>query len=121
LEAAVTTKSPPQKQSEPRRYGQRAGSQHIDRRAGRLLAEPISEGPDDELLTTKQMSEWWGYSEQWFEIARHKNKGPRFVVMGDGRGIRYRRGTARAYLRKREHQGTAEYRTAKSKSKAEST
>ena len=39
-----------------RQYGQRPGTMHIDRRAKRLLADPVSEGPDDELLTTKQVA-----------------------------------------------------------------
>jgi hypothetical protein len=62
----MTNKSKPA----PKRRGPRPGSLHIDRRAQRLLDDPVSDGPDDELLTTKQASEWTTYSKQWFEKAR---------------------------------------------------
>jgi predicted DNA-binding transcriptional regulator AlpA len=91
-----------------KRRGQVVGSLHIDRRASRLLSDPASDGPDDELLTTEQVSEWIGYSTQWLEIARHRGTGPRFVRMGPKR-IMYRRGDVRAWLKKRSHQSTAEY------------
>jgi predicted DNA-binding transcriptional regulator AlpA len=91
-----------------RKRGQTPGSHHIDRRAGAVLADPISDGPDDELLTTKQVSEWLGYSKQWLEIARTRGTGPRFHRMGPKR-IVYRRGDVRAWLRRRSHQRTSEY------------
>jgi predicted DNA-binding transcriptional regulator AlpA len=94
--------------SSPKRRGQRPGSYHIDRRAERILNDPVSDGPDDQLLTTKQVSEWLGYSRQWLEIARTRGMGPRFERMGPKR-IMYRRGSVRAWLRKREHQSTTEY------------
>jgi predicted DNA-binding transcriptional regulator AlpA len=91
-----------------KRRGQRRGSMHIDRRAARLLEDPVSEGSDDEILDTRQLAEWLGVSVQWAEIARLKGTGPRFVSISPRR-IGYRRGDVRAWLRKRSHQCTAEY------------
>jgi hypothetical protein len=82
---------------------------HIDRRARSILDSHVSEGPDDELLTTVQVAEWFGCSTQWLEIARHKSTGPRFEKMSN-QMIKYRRESVRKWLRQREHQGTAEYR-----------
>jgi hypothetical protein len=85
--------------------GQQPGSMHIDKRARQILESHISEGPDDELLTTEQMANWFGCSVQWMEAARHKSTGPKYVVLSN-RQIRYRREAGRAFLRKRERQGT---------------
>lgn len=104
----MTTK--PKKQKQPdRQYGQYPGTMHIDKRAARLLSDHVSEGPDDELLSTKQVAEWLGLSTQWLEIARGKPTGPRFETIAP-RLIRYRRGAVRDWLKKREHASTAEYR-----------
>ena len=70
----------------------------------------MSDGNADELLTTKQVSEWLGYSTQWLEIARTRGTGPRFMRMGPKK-IMYRRSAVRAWLKKREHQCTTEYTT----------
>jgi hypothetical protein len=35
--------------------GNRPGGHYIDKRAGRLLAEHVSEGPDDQMLTTEEV------------------------------------------------------------------
>lgn len=102
----TTTKS---KKQPDRQYGQRTGTMHIDKRAARLLSDHVSEGPDDETLSTKQVAEWLGYSTQWLEIARGKHRGPPFVKLSE-RHVGYRRGAVRAWLRKREHASTAEYR-----------
>jgi predicted DNA-binding transcriptional regulator AlpA len=97
------------KEKPPRRYGQATGSRHIDKRAKRILAETASEGPDDELLTTKQVSLWLTYSTQWLEIARVNGNGPKFERMGPKK-VAYRRGDVRAWLRERQHQSTSEYK-----------
>jgi hypothetical protein len=81
---------------------------HIDKRAERLLSEHVSEGPDDETLTTRQVSDWLGVSEQWLEIARGRGTGPRFVQYAN-RIVKYCRQDVRAWLRKRVHQRTSEY------------
>jgi hypothetical protein len=100
---------------------------HIDRRAERLLAEHVSEGPDDELLTVEQMADWYGCSTQWFEIARTRGTGPKFVTLSN-RQVRYRREAGRDFLRKREKMRTTGSRreqmtaiAAKARSKAEAT
>jgi hypothetical protein len=82
---------------------------HIDRRAGRLLAEHVSEGPDDELLTTEQVAEWFGCSVQFLEICRGRGTGPGFQRMSP-RKIMYRREAVRKWLRQRERRSTSQYR-----------
>jgi hypothetical protein len=96
------------KQPKQRKLGQIVGSHHIDKRAARILADPISDGPADQLLSTKDVSDWIEYSTQWLEIARNKGTGPRFLRMGPKK-IMYRRGSVRAWLKQREHQCTKEY------------
>jgi hypothetical protein len=81
---------------------------HIDRRASRLLGDPISNGDDDELLTTRQMADWFQCSEEFLEIKRHKGgDGPPFVHVAPNM-VRYPRGGARQWLRKREQYSTAQ-------------
>jgi predicted DNA-binding transcriptional regulator AlpA len=80
-------------------------SHHIDRRADRV---DVAGGNDDDLLTTGQISEWFGLSHQWFELGRVRGYGPKFVRTGPST-IRYRRGDARQWLKQRTHQSTAEY------------
>lgn len=91
------------------RLGPTPGSHHLDRRADKIAAEGA--GDLDDLLDTKAMSAWFGYSEQWFEIGRSKGYGPPFIRVGPQR-IRYRRSDALAYLAERTHASTAEYATA---------
>ena len=80
---------------------------HIDRRAERLLGEHISDGPDDESLTTQDVADWLGVSTQFLEIARHRGTGPECVWLSP-RQVRYRRGKVRAWLKKRSSFSTAE-------------
>ena len=91
--------------------GQQPGSMHIDRRARQILDSHVSEGPDDELLNTKQVSnEWLGCSEQKLEIARSKGPGfgPKYVVLSN-RQIMYRRKDVRDWLEQRARLWTGEY------------
>src|SRR5690348_14154410 len=67
-------------------------SLHLDRRAAELAAQ---QGDDDELLTTKQQANWFGTSEQWLTIGRHKGYGPPFLKIGNM--VRYQRGTSREW------------------------
>jgi predicted DNA-binding transcriptional regulator AlpA len=92
-----------------KKTGQRPGTMHIDKRAARLLADHVSEGADDELLSTRQVADWLQVSEAWLEIARHRCTGPRYERIAP-RIVKYRRGAIREFLRLREHSGTAEYR-----------
>ena len=93
----------------PHKPGTKPGTMHIDKRAGRLLNDPISEGPDDELLSTEQVADWFGCSTQFLEILRGRDTGPPFVRMSP-KIIKYRRGSARNWLRRREQLSTAQYR-----------
>jgi hypothetical protein len=70
---------------------------HLDRRADRLLTE---QGDDDDLLTTKQLADWFGVSQDWVAIARCKGYGPKWIHLGP-RLQRCRRGDAREWLRDR--------------------
>ena len=96
--------------SPQKRRGPKPGTMHIDKRAGRLLDDPIfSEGNDDQLLTTQELAKWLGCSVEFLEIQRGKETGPPFVRVTPNM-VRYRRGGARDWLRSREVRSTAEYR-----------
>lgn len=69
---------------------------HLDRRADQLLTFH-SNIADDQLLSTKQLAALLGVSEQWVEIARHKNEGPQWTALGP-RCIRYQMGEVRKWL-----------------------
>jgi hypothetical protein len=79
---------------------------HLDKRAAKLAAVP---GDDDDLLTTAQVAEWFGVSEQWLEIGRSKGYGPSFERLAPNI-IRYSRGKARKWLNGRNYTCTSEYR-----------
>jgi hypothetical protein len=89
----------------PKKAGQQPGNMHIDKRAGRLLNDPVSEGPDDELLTTPQVAEWLGVSVKFLELQRGRGTGPGFVDISK-RIKKYRREAVRAWLRRRERRST---------------
>jgi predicted DNA-binding transcriptional regulator AlpA len=82
-------------------------SLHIDRRAHRLVDIDLH---PDATLSTKEVAEWLGVSQQFLEIARHKGKGhgPKYVRVSD-RMIRYRVSDVIAWLKERTHAYTAEY------------
>jgi hypothetical protein len=97
-----TTRPRPRPQpAVPRRH-------HLDRRAHQILAADNG-GDGDELLTTPQVAQWFGTSEQWLEIGRTRGYGPSFVMLA-ARTIRYRRSDCRKYIAARVHASTAEYR-----------
>lgn len=80
---------------------------NLDRHALKIDAD--APGKDDEdLLTTKEVAEWFRVSEQWLEIGRCKNYGPEFEQMSS-RVIRYQRGKCRKWLRERSFACTAQY------------
>jgi predicted DNA-binding transcriptional regulator AlpA len=85
--------------------GTKPGTMHIDKRAARLLADPISDGPDDDLLTTKQVADWLGCSTQFLERHRGRGTGPAFVPISR-RMVKYRRDAVRHWLRNRERLST---------------
>jgi hypothetical protein len=92
----------------PKRPGTKPGSMHIDKRAGRLLADPISEGEDDDMLTTEEVADWLGVSTQFLELLRGRGTGPGFVDISP-RIKKYRREAVRQWLRSRERRSTAQY------------
>ena len=80
---------------------------HLDKRAS-SLAELI-EGPDDLIVRTPDAATVLGMSAQWLETGRYAGYGPKFVKIS-ARGIGYRLGDLRKYLRSRTtHQCTSEY------------
>jgi predicted DNA-binding transcriptional regulator AlpA len=79
---------------------------HIDKRADAIAA--TATGNDDDLLSTEQMSAWFGVSSQWLEIRRHRGDGPPFERLGP-RCVRYRRDKVKAWLDQRTHRSTEEY------------
>ena len=95
----------------PNRKGPAPGTHHLDRRAGQLTE--VGAGNNDELLSTKELANWFGVSLQWLEIGRHRGYGPPFLRVGPQR-IRYRRADVLAWLVERTHTSTAEYRKAAS-------
>jgi predicted DNA-binding transcriptional regulator AlpA len=86
--------------------GTKTGSMHLDRRAGRILTEHVSEGPDDQMLTTAEVADWLGVSEQWLILLRGKSEGPRYSRLSP-KIVKYRREAIRKWLRAREltHRG----------------
>ena len=78
---------------------------HLDRRAEKLIHD--GDGDADDLLDTREQSEWLGVSPQWLELGRKHGYGPPFVVLGP-RIIRYRRGNTRAWLAERAQQTAIE-------------
>jgi hypothetical protein len=90
----------------------RLGRHHIDKRAGRLIAEDAGKNEND-LLDTITTAEWLGVSPQWLELGRVKAFGPVFTRLSS-RVIRYRRGDVLRWLKTRTHQCIAEYNTKKS-------
>jgi hypothetical protein len=95
--------------TEEKRRGPRPGSMAVDKIAGKLLNLHVSEGPNDEMLTTAEVAKWLRVSEVWMKIARVKGNGPPFVVVG--RLIAYRRDAVRRWLRSREVQTTVNKRS----------
>jgi predicted DNA-binding transcriptional regulator AlpA len=78
---------------------------HIDKRAAVVAAQ---EGDDEDLLTTREVSDWLGCSPQWLEIGRSKGYGPTFQMLGP-RMVRYTRANVRRWLGQRSHLRTSEY------------
>jgi hypothetical protein len=92
------------------RRGPARGTHHIDRRVDQVLAAewrphtppaPHSRTPDDDdLLTTNEVSDWFGVSVSWLEAGRLKGYGPPWDQLGP-KIIRYQRGKCRQYLQSR--------------------
>lgn len=81
-------------------------SHHLDRRVAPLIA--AGEGAGDDLLSTREVAEWFGVSVQWLEIGRSKNYGPPFLRLGPQR-IRYQRTAVLRWLEGRRFNSTSEY------------
>jgi predicted DNA-binding transcriptional regulator AlpA len=69
---------------------------HLDRRVASIIAAEV-DGDDNDLLSTSQVAEWFGTSEQWLELGRCKGYGPPFIKLGPKR-VRYRRCDVVAWL-----------------------
>jgi predicted DNA-binding transcriptional regulator AlpA len=80
---------------------------HIDKRAARILADHVSEGADDQLLTTKEVASWLQVSTQWLEILRGRAGGPKYTQLSN-RMVMYRRDAIRSWLTKRQRSSTKE-------------
>lgn len=79
---------------------------HLDRRTAPLIE--AGSGDADDLLSTRDVADWLGISDQWLEIGRSRGYGPPFVRISPRR-IRYRRGAVIAFLRERQYASTREY------------
>jgi hypothetical protein len=79
---------------------------HLDRRAAALIAS--TSGDIDDLLDTRETSDWIGVSTQWLEIGRSYGYGPPFARISP-RCIRYRRSDVLKWLEERTRARTAEY------------
>lgn len=73
---------------------------HLDKRVGSIVnAQPANHHPDD-LLTTKQLAEWFEVSKSWIDNLRSKGGGPRPTPLSR-RSIRYKRSDVLAWLESR--------------------
>ncbi len=74
---------------------------HIARRAEALVrAVTVAEYPDDRLLTTEDMADWFGVHEMTIKRWRRDRSGPPHINAGL-RAVRYRKGDVVAWLRDR--------------------
>jgi hypothetical protein len=89
----------------------------LDKRADAIVAAAAGE-EEDELLNTSQVADWFGVSNTWLEIGRHKGYGPPYVTVAP-RVIRYLRSNLLAWLLERSHRHTAEYTRKKRARKTE--
>jgi hypothetical protein len=72
---------------------------HLDRRAGQLLANaPLL--TDDTLLSTRELADFLGVSQQWLELGRKRGYGPEWIRLGP-HTIRYTYGKTVKWLRTR--------------------
>jgi predicted DNA-binding transcriptional regulator AlpA len=86
---------------------------HLDKRASRLAE--IIDGPDDQVIRTRDAALVLGMSKAWMEAGRHYGFGPTFIHIGP-RAVGYKLGDLRAFLASRTtHQCTAEYLPRKQK------
>jgi hypothetical protein len=92
------------------------GNLHLDKRADAIF--DIGEGDADDLLTETQMAQWFGVDEKWMKSARQRAVGPPFTCLDGLHTIRYRRGDARTWLKKRSRIHARKYKTSGSKNKA---
>lgn len=80
----------------------------IDRRAAQVISTTDA-GDGDRLLSTRELAELLGMSEQWCETSRHRGVGPKFVRLSP-RCIRYKKADVLAWLEERAtHRCTGEY------------
>jgi hypothetical protein len=82
-------------------------SHHLDYRAA-VIAD-LGVGDDDDLLTTRQIAEWFGVTRMWVDIGRSRGYGPQFMEVTPN-CILYRRGDVRDWLRERSKVAEAKQR-----------
>lgn len=80
---------------------------YVVRRAHRLV---MSDFHPEERLTTKELCDWLGVSEQWVEAGRCNGTGPPYERVGP-KLIRYRVGGVLDWLSSVKHNSTQEYDT----------
>jgi hypothetical protein len=80
---------------------------HIDKRAATIAAS--GDGAADELLTPREVAEWFGVSPAWLALTRDRGDGPPYERITPTI-IRYRRDKVLAWLDARSHRSTREYR-----------
>ena len=68
-------------------------------------AQPLR---DDDLLSPATVAAWINLTQQWLQVAREKNLGPKFIRLGP-RAIRYRRKDVELWLAARTHNCNAEF------------
>jgi predicted DNA-binding transcriptional regulator AlpA len=80
-------------------------SLHLDCRAATLAEQ--GEGAPDDLLSQRQLAQWFGICTSWLENARSKGFGPPFIRLSGSR-VRYRRESVIEWLKTREQTRTGE-------------
>lgn len=77
---------------------------HVDRRAPDLLARAEDLHPDL-LISTTELSRWFGLAPETLEIWRHRRPGPKFIALSPRR-IRYKVSDVFAWLTERSRVST---------------
>ena len=76
----------------------------VDKHATLLAQEGA--GDDDALITSKELAHWFRVSLSWVEKSRKENYGPPFIQISKNM-IRYKRGTAKQWLKERAKKAAA--------------
>jgi hypothetical protein len=91
-----------------------ANTLHIDRRAGQIIAQSGDANAQaeihnaDDMMSTKEVADWLGVSEQFLAIRRNQHNGPRFIRVSP-RKIMYQRRDVLVWLERRKYASTQDY------------